>query len=239
MKKLIITFSAISSIALFSCEKEKIWGEGPLVTEARTIDNFTGVSSAVPGRVNYKIDAVYKVEIIAQRNILDVIETFVDNGMLRVRFRNNVSVGSHEDITVNLSSPSLYHLGLSGTGDIEVDGNLTTSHLDMDVSGAGNIYVENAVVSGEIDARISGSGNIDIGSGSASNEDLRISGSGSMNMSDVPAERAEINISGSGDMKVNLSQSINARISGSGSVLYRGNPVITMQVSGSGTVRPL
>jgi hypothetical protein len=239
MKKLSIAFLAIALVVLSSCEKERIWGEGPLVTETRALNNFTGVSSAVSGRVNYKIDPAYKVEIIAQRNILDAIETFADNGVLRIRFRNNVSVGSHEDITVNLSSPSIYHLGLSGTGDIEVDGNVTTSHLDMDVSGAGNINVDNAVVSGEIDARISGSGNINIWSGSAINEDLRISGSGSMNMADVAAERAEINISGSGDMKVNLSQSINARISGSGSVLYRGNPAITMQVSGSGTVRPL
>lgn len=230
----------MSIIVMNSCTKDRIWGEGPLETETRSVNNFTGISSSVSGKVNFKIDPVYKVEIIAQRNILDVIETYVDNnGVLRVRFQNNVNVRDHEDITVNISAPNIYHLGLSGSGDMETTGNLATTHLDIEVSGSGNIIVANAVVSGEIDARISGSGNITVQSGSAVNEDLRISGSGDLNMADVVAQRAEINISGSGDVKVNLSQTLNARISGSGSVLYRGTPAITMQVSGSGEVRPL
>jgi hypothetical protein len=238
MKKMILSFLAISLLVVSSCRKDSIWGEGPLVTVTRPVDNFTGISSGISGVVKFTVGPVYKLEVTAQQNILDVMRTQVVNGVLEINFRNSVKVRSHEDITVNITAPSVSLLRLSGVGDMSAFGDIVTNRLDMSVSGAGDINVEKAIVAGKIDARISGSGNISIATGSATNEELRISGSGGMNLAIVPVEKAEIYISGSGDMKVNVSQSIYANISGSGSVLYKGNPTITTNISGSGTVRP-
>jgi hypothetical protein len=201
--------------------------------------DFFGVECMVPAKVNYKIDPVRKVEIIAQRNILDVIEAHVGStGHVEVNFRNNVNVHAHDDITINISGPILYHLSLGGTGDIETEGNMSSSNIFLSVSGAGNIKVANAVVE-RIDAIISGSGNITVESGSTNIEYLKVTGSGNINLADVPGKEAEVTTSGSGDVKVNLTDKLKVRISGSGNVLYRGNPLVTSTVSGSGTVRPL
>ena len=230
---------AAAAALLTSSSCKKVVGEGDLQTETRNITGFSGVSASIGGKIYYKIDPVYKVEITAQRNILDVIQATKINGHLLLKVKDGVRIKSNEEITVNISAPTADYLHLSGTGDLAVIGNINSANLDMSISGTGNITVQSVTVTDKIEANISGAGDIIVQSGVAKNEDLRISGSGKLIMDGVVAEKAITNISGSGDMQVNLSQKLDATISGSGSVYYRGNPVISTQVSGSGRVKPL
>jgi Putative auto-transporter adhesin, head GIN domain len=238
MKKSIIMLAAAAALFMFpSCEKVK--GEGPVQTETRAITDFSGVSASIGGKINYKIEPVFKVEIIAQRNILDVIETSKVNGHLLIKVKNGVSIKTNEDIVVNISSPTADYLHLSGSGDLTVTGNIIATKLDMSISGSGSIAVPNVAVADKINAVISGSGNINILAGTTKNQELLISGSGKMLLDGVAAEKAVTTISGSGDIQVKLSQTLDATISGSGSVYYRGNPLVTTHISGSGKVQPL
>jgi len=229
----------ITTLFFSSCHKELVVGNGPVVTEMRTVSNFTGVSFKTTGKVNFKIDSLYKVEVSAQRNILDVLRTTIVNGVLVIDFINNVRVRNHEDITVNVTAPSANYFSISGTGDINAEGELTANSLDLSVSGLGNIVVQKAAVNGKIKTGISGSGNISIATGTAMNEELHISGTGYTDLSNVVAHAAETRTSGSGDIRVNVSDRLELFITGSGSVYYRGQPLIITHISGSGEVRPL
>lgn len=220
-----------------SCKK--VIGEGDLQTETRNVTDFSGVSSSIGGKVYYKIDPVYKVEITAQRNILDVIQATKTNGHLLLKIKDGVRVKSNEEITVFISAPTANYFHVSGTGDLMVTGNISATDLDMSISGTGNLTVPSVAIANKINAAISGSGNINVIAGSTKNEELRISGSGKLLLEGVAAEKAETTISGSGDIKVNVSQSLDATISGSGSVYYYGNPLISTNISGSGRVRPI
>jgi len=237
MKKLLaVLFVATTAILYTSCTK--VVGEGPVVTETRAVSNFTGISSGMSGQVNFTIGPVFKVEVKAQRNILDVLRTYVSNGVLEIDFKNNVHVSAHEVIVVNITAPTANFLRLSGSGNMDVQGDLVTNNLELNISGSGNITVQNAWVAEKINARISGSGDMKILTGAAKNEDLTISGSGSLNFSGVGAENAITQISGSGNIKVDLLHTLDAHISGSGSVYYHGNPIISAHISGSGKVLP-
>jgi len=232
-----ITVLLIAALYLLpSCEK--VVGEGPLVTETRSFGNFSGISFETAGKLNFTIGPDYKVELTAQRNILDVLQTNVASGILHIDFKDNVRVKDYEEIIANITAPSLNDVRLSGSGDINVHGNVATSSLKVLVSGSGNISIQNAVVMDKIRTDISGSGNIFILNGSATDHDMKISGSGNVDMVGVAAQNATIRISGSGDVKVQLSKKLDANISGSGSVYYRGNPIISTQISGSGRVLP-
>jgi len=238
MKKQFFMLAAAAALLTTSSCK-KVVGEGDLQTETRNITDFSGVSASIGGKIYYKIDPVYKVEIIAQRNILDVIQATKSNGHLLLKVKDGVRIKSNEEITVNISAPTADYLHLSGSGDLAVIGSLNTVNLDMGISGTGNITVQSATVTDKINANISGTGDITVQSGVAKNEDLRISGSGKLFIDGVAAEKATTTISGSGDMQVNLSQALDATISGSGSVYYRGHPLISTSISGSGKVKPL
>jgi putative autotransporter adhesin-like protein len=219
-----------------SCRK--VIGEGPLVTQTRAVSNFTGVSFETSGNAYVTIGPAYEVEITAQQNILDVINSNVVSGVLHIDFKDNVRVREHEDVTVNISLPAADYFRLSGSGNMDVSGNVAANNLKLTLSGSGNINVQNAVVGDKIDAEVSGSGNISVGNGSAVNEDVDISGSGNIYLIGVSSYKTTTHISGSGDVKVVVSQWLDAHISGSGSVYYHGNPIISTSISGSGKVIP-
>jgi len=232
-----ITVLLIAALYLLpSCEK--VVGEGPLVTETRSVGHFTGISMEMAGKVNFTIAPEYKVELTAQRNILDVLQTNVASGILHIDFRDNVRAKHYDEIIANITAPSVNDVRLSGSGDINVMGNDTTSSLKVLVSGSGNISMQSAVVTDKIRTDISGSGNIFILNGSATDHDMKISGSGNVDMVGVVAQNATTRTSGSGDIKLQVSKRLDAQISGSGSVYYRGNPIISTQISGSGRVLP-
>jgi hypothetical protein len=216
-----------------SCEK--VSGDGPVVNETRNISNFDGLDLRVAADVYFKQDANFKVEISAQRNILEVMETYVSNNKLVIKFRNDVRVRTHDPIIVQISAPSSSSFRLSGSGSISVTGALSPSSMELDISGSGNITIPQ-LTTGYLDARISGSGNININNGSATQQKLRISGSGSMDLVNILSEKADIETSGSGDIKVNATKFLDVKISGSGSVYYRNNPIINFSISGSGKV---
>lgn len=237
MKKLVPVVLLAAVIFIFpSCEK--VVGEGPVVTQTRTVGNFSGVSTEMSGKVNFAIGPDYKVEITAQQNIIDVLNTNIVNGVLHIDFKNSVRVREHEDLLINVTAPYADYFRLSGSGNMNVQGDINANNLKVTLSGSGNIAVQNAVITDKIDTDVSGSGNISIADGSAVNEDVEISGSGKVEMSGVDAQNATTHTSGSGDVKLALSKNLDAHISGSGSVYYHGNPIISTHISGSGRVIP-
>ena len=234
MKKLSVVLLSVALIVFFgSCRK--VVGDGPTVTETRAVANFTSVSSSISADVFYKQDPVFKVEITAQQNILNVIETNLVNNELVIKIRNGVRVRSHENIVVNISSPSVNGLKISGSGNFMVPDSIVTDNLNLTLSGSGNIKLHKLLASA-VDANISGSGNIAIANGVVTTEKLRISGSGDIDVSNVAATYVTTATSGSGKTDVNASESLDVTISGSGSVFYTGNPIINTHISGSGKV---
>jgi hypothetical protein len=238
MKKLFIMLAAAAAI-LTTPSCKKVVGEGDLQTETRNITDFSGVSASIGGKIYYKIDPVYKVEITAQRNILDVIQATKINGHLLLKIKDGVRIKSNEEIIVNISAPTADYFHLSGTGDLIATGNIIATDIDMSISGTGNLTVSSVSIGDKLKAAISGTGNINLLAGTAKNEELKISGSGKLLLEGVAAENAETTISGSGDIKISVSQKLDATISGSGSVYYHGNPLISTDISGSGRVRPI
>jgi hypothetical protein len=235
MKKFSLILVAAMALMLGSCYKDSITGDGILVTQSRGVTGFAGIDLRVSGEVYFQQDSVYKVEINAQQNILDVMETYVSENRLVIRFKNSVRVKSHDPVKVVVSAPSFNSLRISGSGNIIGTGSLAPSSMELDISGSGNITLAD-LKTGLIDADISGSGDVNVSSGSATEEKLKISGSGSMDLSTVAASRVNTKTSGSGDVRVSASQQLDVNISGSGSVYYKGNPVINTSISGSGKV---
>ena len=237
MKGIYAVLLAIAgAVALSSCEK--VVGEGPVVTETRNVTDFKGVSVAISGKVNYQVAPTYKVEVSAQRNILNVLQTERHGDELVIKFREGTNVKSHEEIIINISAPVAEFANLSGSAELTVMGDIVSPALGLRVSGSGNIVVSKAITD-DLTATITGSGNIRINQGSSFNEKLKISGSGNIDVSEITGSKVQAEISGSGHIRVHAVQTLNATISGSGSVFYKGTPQISTSVSGSGSVRPL
>ena len=230
MKKLSLVLIAMAML-FSSCEK--VNGDGPVVTQTRNITNFAGVDLRVSADVYFEQSPTYKVEVSAQQNILDVMETYVSDNKLVVKFENDVRVKSHDPIIVRVWAPSADHFKISGSGSISATGTLNPSNMEFDISGSGNINVVE-LNTATIDVDISGSGDVKVNSGTSTHEKIRISGSGDVDLGNVAASSADTHTSGSGDIRLHAAQNLTVRISGSGSVYYKGTPVINSTISGSG-----
>lgn len=235
MKRTIFYLLSVLILGLSSCYKDRITGEGPVVTEVRNHTGFSGIDLRISGDVFFQEDSVYKVEVHAHQNILDVMDTYVSNNRLVIRFENDVRVRAHEPVKLIIRGPSLNSLRISGSGNITTTGTIDPSSMELDISGSGNIHMTE-LVAGHVDATISGSGNIKVDAGTVPSEKLRISGSGNIDVGGVNAVTATVKTSGSGDTRVNASQNLEVTITGSGNVYYKGTPVINTSISGSGKV---
>jgi|SRR5687768_11684611 len=236
MKTISILFLTATILFFSSCEK--VTGEGDLRTETRTTGSFTGIEAQVSGNLYYTQGNEHKIELTAQQNILNVIETPIINNKVVIRFKNNVRVRDHEQITIRITAPSISNIGSSGSGNVTVSSPLSGNHLSFSLSGSGNMTVPNITTS-HLETTTSGSGNISIAGGTANTVVLKISGSGNVDVQHVLAKSAITTTTGSGSIKVNASENLKVTITGSGSVFYSGNPIISSSIEGSGKVMPL
>lgn len=233
MKKISLVMFSAMCLVFNSCEK--LNGDGPVVNEMRNIVNFSGIDLRVSADVYFKQDSVYKVEVSAQRNVLQAMETFVSGNKLVIKFKNNINVRTHDPIMVIVSAPSANSLRVTSSGNISVTGNLTPASMELDISGSGNIQIPQ-LTTGYLDASISGSGNISVSGGDATEQKLKISGSGNIDLVNVLSNKTNTTTTGSGNIKINVSQNLDVKITGSGSVFYKNNPIVNTSITGSGKV---
>lgn len=236
--KLYLSFLLITAIAFTSCRKDwfdVVRGSGPVVSEDRSVATYDEVDLSIPADIYISQGNNERITIEAQENILDVIETDVNNHKLKLRFSNGVSVRRFDPIKVYITTRDITEVSVSGAGNIYNDGPLVTDVLNIRVSGSGNIELDD-IDSPIVDTRISGSGKVYL-SGFCDEQYLQVSGSGDIYGFDLESSDTEVEISGSGKAEVRVEHYLKARISGSGKVFYKGNPNhVDSKISGSGGV---
>ncbi|MFH1160938.1 MAG: head GIN domain-containing protein [bacterium] len=236
MKTSICTsFLIFGLLGIASCEKIK--GKGEVISQIRTVTGYAGINLAIDGEVFFTTDSVYYLEIQAQQNILDVLQTVVEGSgnTLVIQYKHGVHIGSHEPIKIFIAAPNINQMAINGSGDIFVTNPMLSNFLETTISGSGNISISQLEVN-EFQATVSGSGNIETTMGAVNYQQLTISGSGNIDQVGVESDTTFANISGSGNISVWVNKLLDATISGSGSVMYKGNPVINSHISGSGTI---
>ena len=235
MKNNVLTTIAAATIVMAfpSCRKTLV--DGPSVTRTYNVTGFNGVNENIDAEVHYTQDKNYKVEIYAQSDIQNDIETPVVDGELRLQFRKFTNWTRHNKIIVYVSSPDVKSLGVNGSGSVHVSAPIQSNNLKLKVNGSGSVNIS-SFEGQSITSDISGSGRITVSGGTTTTSDLRISGSGDIDMLGLYAQNVNAQISGSGTATVNVSNSLDVRISGSGRVYYRGTPSVYTNISGSGKV---
>lgn len=233
-----ISLLLISTLLLFSCQKNflVIEGEGGIETEVLHLNDFDGIIVNDAINVVIKQDSVQYVEVVGHENIIDRLKTNVVGGTWKVDLQRGIY--TNYQLTVYIYVPEINYIGISGSGDVEVDDFYNQQYLDVDISGSGRVELNEFHGCERFDATISGSGEIivrDMFYG-LERTDIRISGSGTFDAFPMETEECDIDISGSGDCYVNVEDYLDVHISGSGDVYYIGYPDIHTNISGSGSV---
>ncbi len=182
--------------------------------ETRDVDPFTSVAFSISGTLYISQGETHSVEIDADEEILEYIETVVGNGRLQIRgvqetgwfswLRSGTRRSASADVYV--TTPSLEGLSVAGSGDVIVHDTFTSDRFSVEIAGSGNI--ELPLEASDVSARIAGSGSMSL-SGTAEDLSVNIAGSGDVRASDLQVARAEVRIAGSGDCHVYAREHLN------------------------------
>jgi hypothetical protein len=221
-----------AGLGLMSCNKHRIEGNNHMTTETRETGSFEKVKASAFYAVNIHNDSLSRVVISAEENIIPYIKTEISGNTLILGTRSNFNLKPNYGIVVDVYTPVLKGIQLSGSGSVNSE-YFSSSSMESGISGSGDISLWTDTP--DLDLDISGSGSYYV-KGSSNLATYTISGSGSIRASDMAVTNCYATISGSGTMHVNVSDELHVHISGSGDIYYSGSPTVDMNISGSGKV---
>lgn len=215
-----------------------------LFTNAQTkvninVNGFSGVENSISANVNISQSSEYVVEVIAPQSIIDDLNIYVEEGILKLKKKesNFRWPSSDNKIVVNISSPSYSSLVMNGSGSIEARTPIVSKDFIVKINGSGNVKIE-ALEAVSLVVKSNGSGDVYVaGSKVLESVDCSINGSGDIDVFQLSAKKASAQINGSGDIKVWSTVEFNARVNGSGNIELKGNPTIDARVHGSGRLK--
>lgn len=244
MKKLIIASLAFLFL-LNSCDdgfglftnSSRIVGKGAIEKQDRDVKDFKGIDLKAAANVFVKQGATYKVTVEGQKNILDVVETVVENNILLIKHKDGAWSMSYDKLNVYIETPSVSSLEISGSGDMMVESAFTSDDFTIELSGSGNIKMPNGLTTKNLKASIGGSGDINIGSSTTTELEANIHGSGNFNIKGS-GDKAKFEVTGSGDINANefITKSTEAHTTGSGNIKCHATEKLDAHVTGSGDI---
>ena len=233
---LLVLIVLAASIAPTACNANIVNGSGDLISETREVSGFDSINLSGSGEVIVTQGGEESLTVETDDNVMEHVKTEVQGGTLHLGFEEGLNLIDPTRLIFTVGVDDLSELGISGSGDIEVD-SVDTDQFNVTVSGSGNLQIRD-LTADSVEARISGSGDVDL-TGETTSQDVTISGSGKYRAGDLQSETAEVSISGSGQATVWATESLDSNISGSGSVDYYGQPSISTSGSGSGKINSL
>lgn len=205
--------------------------DGDIVTKELNVSDFTGVKLSVNADVFITQGDDFLVEVKGSDNIVNLIETKVQNDIWDIEF--DQCVRNVKNLEFFITMPTIEYLKVSGSGLIQGENTFTVDDIELYISGSGDMDL--ALEGDDIEGKISGSGDMRL-EGFAEKMKFKINGSGDLFAFDYKLERVNMRISGSGDAEVRASDDLDVKITGSGDVYYKGNPSVNVQITGSGKV---
>ncbi|MBN2502308.1 MAG: DUF2807 domain-containing protein [Anaerolineales bacterium] len=228
-------------------------GSGNVVNESRAVSGFDEVSLRGVGTLILEQGETEGVEIEAEDNIIDLIETKVVGDKLIVETKPGYNLRPTRGINIYVSLIDISAVDLSGSGDILAD-ELESEDLRIEVSGSGNADIA-AITTESMAFKIAGSGDLDIDTleadtlnvvvagsgtievaGNVAEQSIDVSGSGELRAADLESETADVVIAGSGTATIWVQENLDIKVLGSGTINYYGTPTINQTVAGSGDI---
>ena len=244
-----VVFLVILSFMNMSCVHIK--GNGVLATNERILSLFEKVHISGNANVRFHTGTEYRAVITIDSNLEEYVVLEIKNNVLEIYLKKGRSY-SYTNFTVDIYSPFISSISISGSGSFEGIDKIITRTFDSSISGSGKISGDiesesvsirisgsgemvKSIICNNLSVEISGNGNIFL-TGTGNLVDTRISGSGNFNGMEFQCNNVNARINGSGNINIWAIENITANISGAGNIRYRGNPKINYSGSGSGKI---
>ncbi len=215
---------------------KRVTGSGVIVTETRQVSGFSGIGLSTPADVEIRQGNSEGLTITGDDNIVPLVETVVEEGSLKVRWKEKNINTSYKQLKITIDAKTVEKLAVGGSGNVHA-ASLKTPRLKVSIGGSADVTVQ-SLACDELEGSIAGSGTLSAG-GKTKTMRLSVSGSGDIKMPRLEAEDVKISVAGSGDATVWATGKLSVSVAGSGDVRYYGNAEVSQSVAGSGSIKKL
>jgi hypothetical protein len=162
----------------------------------------------------------------SQLKFRDKIKTTVENGVLKIIYKNDVShIMFHEDrkLKAYISYKQLDMITASTGCDIESDGTIKSQSLSLHISGGSDF--RGKVDVGELKISQHSGSDIQI-EGTAATVVIESSSGSDFTGYKLISDIARVDVSGGSDVEITVNKELSAKASGASDINYRGNPSV-------------
>lgn len=207
-------------------------GNGNVKEETRNVKPFTGIHVTTGMNVRLVQGDQQKVVVVADENLHEIIETYVDNGILEVRAKANIWKAEEKKVVVTVSN--IEEIEATAGSNVKSENSLTVENVHVKSSAGSNIHLE---LSGNlIELSASSGANIFLG-GAFKEAELKVSSGANIKADELTAERCRAKASSGGNIWIAVKGELNGEASSGGNVFYEGSPSqVNVSTSSGGNV---
>lgn len=233
-----LKFIPVVFVLFSSCKKENrcdcIKRTGTIITETRTVPAFDRIFTEQDVDVFITEDVVSEVKVEAGENIVPLIETIVEDGILIIRNKNrcNWARSYKKPLNVYIKTPGLKFIHSNGSGHIKSLNTITVDSFDVQIEGAGNI--ELTVDNNKVISHVYGIGNLTL-RGNTDEHACSIGGSSFLYASELNTGYTYLHSYSLGLSYIKTTGLLIYRIDDKGDVYCYGNPTTVQEAGRNGT----
>jgi hypothetical protein len=208
-------------------------GSGKLVTQQRQVPAFHAINLAGGIHATVHKGSGPKLELRADDNVIDELETVVKDGTLLIRPKSSLSILNSVTIEADITTPALD--GIEASGGVHVQGDAVMGEsCKLNVSGGVKLDLTN-VTCAALDISASGGATIKL-AGASKKLTLNASGGVELETRELSVSEAKVDASGGVSGSIAVADVFNADLSGGVKLKVKGHPK-TQRVDHSGGAR--
>jgi hypothetical protein len=183
-------------------------------------------------RVNVVSGSAFEVSATGERNDLDDLNIFVQDGKLTARY--NDSWKKRQRMDIDITMPDLAGVDFSGAVNARIEDFVNLPSVEIELSGASRCDFEGTGTTLKFD--INGASQLNT-FGKMKFLDGEASGASQLNAFELETEESDLDVSGASNARVWVTRLLDVKASGASNVRYRGNPKVEKEVTGGSSVR--
>jgi hypothetical protein len=212
----------VSIAILSSCEiQNNHEGNGNVTTSRRNLTNFDTININGVLDVYLKQGTSYRVEVVTDENLQDIVETYTENGSMFVDTKSEHNYDASQ-MDIYITVPDVKRIILDGVTALYTTDTLELTDLEIEKKNTGqltlNTIIDNLTLNSD------GIGNIEL-NGKGHEVAINNEMVGDINAFGFKVYNLNLMHDGTGKVEVFVTNDFDVQITGVGDVYCKGNPV--------------
>lgn len=199
-------------------------GSSTMRTEEREVEKFESLYVSNGINVYVSSGVSNRLKVVADDNLIPLVQTQVSDGRLTVRIKEGVSLKNHNGINVYVAMQRISHLKATSGADIKGTVPFTADEVRMEATSAGAISLE--LTAQHVHVAITSGADITL-KGKAETLQASATSGADLVALGFPVRSCAVSLTSGADASVNVTETISYTVTSGADLKCKGKPRVT------------